>query len=113
VIIQVRSKSKRLNLLLEYGADVNAVDNFGNTPLHYFASGSLKDVGIRGRRGSLVFAYQLKKANADLTLRNDKGYTAYDLTVLNNRYLLRPLLNPVKPGGRIKEKLLSLSPWSR
>jgi ankyrin repeat protein len=109
-IVQVRSKSKRLDLLLEYGANVNSLDNFDNTPLHYLAGGKLKDIGIRGRRGSLVLASRLKKAKSNLTLRNDKGYTAYDLAKLNNRFLLEPLLNP---GKRVRAQLLSLSPWSR
>jgi ankyrin repeat protein len=98
VITQIRAKMKRLDLLLEYGANVNTLDNFGNTPLHYLAGSRLKDVGLKGRRGAALIAHRLVKNNADITVLDRKGYTPYDLAKMNDRLLLQPILNPEKKG---------------
>jgi ankyrin repeat protein len=69
-------EEKFIKALLENGADVNAVDNENNTPLHisiYWAA-----IHARG------YAYEeavllLLEAGADINIKNDKGYSVADV----------------------------------
>ena len=64
-----------LSALIAFGADVNAVDVMGNTPLHF----ALKNV-LLGNVPSLVEA--LLDAGANPMVRNNKGLTPLDSRML-------------------------------
>lgn len=57
-----------IKILLEYGSDVNAKDDYENTPLHWSAYGGKSD-GIK----------ILLDHGAKINIRNKKGYTPLHL----------------------------------
>ena len=58
-------------LLLDYGADINAVDKDGDTPLI---------LAIRGRRPDEDLVQLLLERGADISLLNNEGCTALEYT---------------------------------
>ena len=78
-------------LLTSSGADVNIINSFGSTALHWASIyGFLADVNIRGRHGSTALHYASSNGHleivqlllcqgADISLRNNGGYTALDI----------------------------------
>ncbi|XP_036378535.1 cyclin-dependent kinase 4 inhibitor C [Megalops cyprinoides] len=64
-----------LRVLVEYGADVNMLDNEGNLPLH-----------LAAREGNLDVVKFLIQRTTDPSRRNVKGKTAYDLATMHNRH---------------------------
>ena len=79
--------------LIEYGADVNVVGEDGNTPLHNACKGRCV-----GRIASGISSMDLNdsdeaidvllEAGADITAKNDGGYTPWDEYRANVRYYL-------------------------
>jgi ankyrin repeat protein len=57
-------------LLLEYGADVNARNDTGSTPLHYAASS-----------GCLSLVKLLLKYGGDPRIKNNEGKTPLDVAI--------------------------------
>ncbi len=101
---QIASKVKRINSLLAHGASVNTQDNFGNTPLHYLATGKLIEIGLKGARGAVLMADKIISGGANLDLKNDLGFTAYDIAKADRRLFLLPVLKP---------KNLRILPWRK
>ena len=69
----IKGSKNAVDLLLDLGANINALDNEGNNCLHYAVNSNnpnlVKKLLIRG---------------ADKTIKNQKGETPYDLAVKNN-----------------------------
>lgn len=104
--------------LLDLSADPGARNDSGDTPLHYAPNGDVVAVLLRRRRVSvdvqndagrtplhesivlerLCVSQALVKAGADLTLRDEKGMSAFDYACLyENRAMVRVMLS----GGRL------------
>ena len=81
-----------LGLLIKYGANPNAQDKDGNTPLHILANGKLLSPGKR--RGGILMAQHLIARGADVLNQNHEGKTPYALARRNHRWLLMRLLKP-------------------
>lgn len=58
------------HLLIQYGADVNAITIYSDTPLFYAVS-----------KTNLPLVSLLLKCGAKIDLKNDEGKTPYDLAV--------------------------------
>lgn len=72
-----------VNQLVSAGADVNAIDANGNTPLHHFL------IKIYGRSGKvegqgIVRIGQLLSVGANVSIRNNDGYTPFMLAIKEN-----------------------------
>lgn len=79
------TNAKNADLLLDYGADVNARDAKGDTALH---------VDARWRRSDTEVTERLAQRGADLDARNDKGETPLHLAAArDNRNHVDALLN--------------------
>ncbi|MBT3267835.1 hypothetical protein HN371_11805 [Candidatus Poribacteria bacterium] len=76
--------SELIHLLLDHGANINAQDKKGRTKLHHATSINSRDQ-----------AEDLMALGADVTLRNAKGKTAFDVAGLHCAYL-----RPTKSGER-------------
>ncbi len=98
--------------LLDAGANVNARDNKGNTPLHTLAGKSMyaimkpppgvspqdfekskaELVGTWEEKGGPSVAIHLIKRGADFTIKNNAGQTPYDVAKANKRVFLMATL---------------------
>jgi len=68
-------KSRAIHALVDAGADVNAVNEEGNTPLHALCV-------LAGYYNYIPAAGILVGAGADVTIRNKAGHTALDLLIV-------------------------------
>jgi ankyrin repeat protein len=73
-----RNMLESVKLLVESGANVNAIDNEGNTPLHIAAGGYL------ARLDPLEAVEYLVKNGAKIDLLNNAGQTALDLAIIRD-----------------------------
>ncbi len=100
VAADIPIRNRVLGLLLKAGAKVNAKDNAGNTPLHILASGRLLKPG--DRRGGILMAVRLIHNKADITIKNNKKQTPYNVAEDYKRLLLMPVLSSM--GMRKKRR---------
>ncbi|MBO7244330.1 MAG: ankyrin repeat domain-containing protein [Alphaproteobacteria bacterium] len=71
------TREREASLLIEKGADVEKMDSYGNTPLHYAAKGNLTEI-----------VHLLIKRGANVYTLNEKGEKASDLAIgLTQEYL--------------------------
>ncbi|KAJ5515541.1 hypothetical protein N7527_007101 [Penicillium freii] len=110
-----KTPEKLFSLLLGYGADLNAQDSKGNTPLHVaFAPGAfLADMKVQKE-----FVALLLRSGAEVNLKNRRGETPLGIR-FENPGILEHLLKPGastrsrgKSGGEIMWNLLTL-PWNK
>lgn len=110
-----KSPEKLFSLFLDYGADLNAQDSKGNTPLHVaFSHGAfLGDTKVQKE-----FVALLLRSGAELNLKNRCGETPLGIR-FENSGILEHLLKPGastrcrgKSGGEIMRKLLTI-PWNK
>ena len=83
---------KKVSRLLDNGADVNAKDKIGNTPLHYTAGWGHKDVA------ALLIAELLIAKGADVNDKNNDGDTPLHIAVKNGHMDVAELLR--QKGGK-------------
>lgn len=77
----IRGASEDVEILIAAGADVNAVGDLGNSPLHHAAS-----------RGLDLIAKRLLEHGANPTLKNEFGQTAADLArIMKHDSLMKSL----------------------
>ena len=88
----MRDHKEITELLIDAGADVNAENEAGGTPLHYAASWGGKDIV------ELLIA-----ASADVNAKRDDGKTPLDLAESNEHKESADLLR--KHGGKTGEEL--------
>ena len=88
--VDVITRNRVLSALLNAGAQVNALDNQGNTPLHILAGGRLLRAG--NRRDGVLMAQKLIVWGADPNIENEDGHTPYDVARKYNRFLLKQVL---------------------
>jgi len=95
-VIHVCKNVAMAELLIRNGADINARNNYGDTPLHWLAGAYISE------QYNLI-RYLVKKG-ANINMRNNKDFTPLDAKgfTFNNTYLYREL------GGRSKLELDSL-----
>ncbi|KAJ5196228.1 hypothetical protein N7449_006707 [Penicillium cf. viridicatum] len=110
-----KSPEKLLSLFLDYGADLNAQDSKGNTPLHVaFSHGAfLGDMKVQKE-----FVALLLRSGANVNLKNRHGETPLGIR-FENPGILEHLLKPGastrcrgKSGDEIIWKLLT-RPWNK
>ncbi|KAJ5955919.1 hypothetical protein N7501_010198 [Penicillium viridicatum] len=110
-----KSPEKLFSLFLDYGADLNAQDSKGNTPLHVaFSHGAfLGDTKVQKE-----FVALLLRSGAEVNLKNRRGETPLGIR-FENPGILEHLLKPGastrcrgKSGGEIIRKLLTI-PWKK
>ena len=97
-----------LKVIIEAGANPNASDNFGNTPLHIVSSSLEKvrfllrkqaDPSAKNKQGGTPLHYAetaevteaLIKAGAEINAKDNRGYTPLDYTV--NQTIMEDLAN--------------------
>ncbi len=95
---QALLRRQTVDMLLDKGADVNAKDNLGNTPLHIMASGS--EISLKVRKGGPFLARHLMQRAADVTIQNSKDKTPYDIAKAFSRIRL---MEALAPGATIRE----------
>ncbi len=92
-------RKKTVNALLELGADINAQDNLGNTPLHMMAAG--RALSPKAMKGGPFLARHMMENGARVNIRNKKGKTAYDVAKAFARVGLMHALAPGQFGREV------------
>lgn len=80
---------KVIAILAEHGANINAQDDKGRTPLHLATYGGYKDA-----------AEQLMSLGADTTIRNKRGKNALEVARMACLYLKPKAAKAKKPSRR-------------
>lgn len=87
-------RTESLELLLQHGANVNAIDGYGETPTHYAADSVILEV-----------VKLLVGAGADLNIRNDNGELPTEMLRFRPGDILYTKMNC---GKRLAASLMSL-----
>lgn len=97
-----QAQLEKVKLLIRAGADVNAKDNLGNTPLHY----------ITGERvnGRISIARLLLNAGADPDKRNDDGDSPLDKAERNELNTLATLMTKRSKRPKAQSKTSTFLP---
>jgi ankyrin repeat protein len=103
VSVDIVVRNRLLELLLQKGANPNAQDADGNTPLHTLAAGRLLEP--TNRHGGVIMAEHLILRGARRDIKNDKGQTPYDVAREYSRLVLMPLLNPIRAREQVGRAL--------
>jgi len=93
---------KIAKLLIKGGANVNAVDNDNNTPLHYAFDG---EYGEPMRDNDIELAYILLEAGANLKLRNNDGETPYEVADVDDLTRFDAYLKKNKYAKKLTQKI--------
>jgi ankyrin repeat protein len=101
--VDIAVRNRIVDLLLKSGANPNAEDVDGDTPLHTLAAGSL--LKPANRHGGVIMAEHLILRGAQRDVKNRKGQTPYDVAKEYKRFLLMPVLNPIRPRERVVRTL--------
>ena len=103
-IVSVDTIKRHLTLqkLIDGGANVNALDADGNTPLHLMAAGKRFKFGER--KLGIIAAHKLLDAGANYNATNKAGLTPYQIARRNYRLLLAAVLKPSVAARRQKRK---------
>jgi ankyrin repeat protein len=101
--VDIAVRNRIVDLLLKSGANPNAQDVDGDTPLHTLAAGRL--LNPANRHVGVIMAEHLILRGAKRDVKNDKGQTPYDVAKEYKRFLLMPVLNPIRPRERVVRTL--------
>ncbi len=107
--IDIIIRNRIVGLLLAEGANPNAQDIDGNTPLHTLAGGKLLAAG--NRRGGVIMAEKLIFNGAKRDIKNNVNQTPYDVAKEYNRKLLMPVLQLTR--SRPLEKAAAWRPFKK
>ena len=78
----IRGSRNAVDLLLDLGANINAVDNDGNNCLHYAVNSN-----------NITLVKKLLVRGADKTIRNNRNQLPLDLAILNNSKTITDILS--------------------
>jgi len=87
-----RDQLKIMRLLLDQGADVNARDNYGRTPLHYSSFSPRWNRFLRSTSKTVESSRLLLERGADIQVKDDEGKTPLQLALESERHDLAEFL---------------------
>ena len=100
ITVSVIKRRQVVHKLVRGGANVNATDHAGNTPLH--AMSQKRPFKPGARKAFTHIARLLIRLGADVTIQNDDGLMPYDVARKNNRFVLKFWLKP-KRAKRLRK----------
>ena len=102
VTVNIFIRNHIVQKLIDAGADVNALDNLGNNPLHFIAAG--KRFKLKERKMGIIAAHKLLDAGANYNATNKAGLTPYKIARKNYRLILAAVLKPSAAAKRQKRR---------
>ncbi len=102
VTVDTIKRHRTVQKLIEGGANVNAKDIDGNTPLHLMAAGRRFKFGER--KLGIIAAHMLLDTGANPNTKNKAGLTPYQIARRNYRLILAAVLKPSAAAKRQKRR---------
>ena len=92
ITVNIFIRNHIVQKLIDAGANVNALDNLGNNPLHFLAAGP--KFKLKERKLGVIAAHMLLDAGGNPKATNNAGLTPYQIARKNYRLILAAVLKP-------------------